>query len=279
MPMTWIEPAVAFSHRGVDIYHCYKDDAAMDYWYSTDANEDEEYDFDVRSLPVPAGVSYDNHALIVAHAIDNGLLDFEDEPELDSIKIELKVDAEGVEPIVVDAQALLDALTLDQLCQLARADWNCSTTGREYVEGLNAQDYQVAAFLASVPAVQEIRIQLDAQKALAHLKSARTDVFWALQCALGRAIAVSGTVDEDLTIRKEVSTFIELSDEQRKAYVELDEAGEPQVDYLGLCADSRLIAKMHKAVRDTAYERIISDAGHGWDPLRANDVRIEASIA
>lgn len=279
MPMTWIEPAVAFSHRGVEIYHSYKGSDALEYWYSTDVSEDEEYDFDVRNLPVPAGVSPDNHALIVAYAIDNGLLDFVEDPELDPIEVELKVNAEGVEPIVVDACALLDAFPLGQLCDLARADWKSSTVGREHIEGLRSQNYQVAAFLASVAGEKEICIQLDEHQVLTYLKGRRTDAFWTLQCALGRAVPVSGFVDKDLTIRKEVRTFVELTDEQRQAFVEFDEVGYPQLDYLGLCADSGLIAKMHETVRDTAYERTISDAEHGWDLLLTNDVRIEAEIA
>lgn len=279
MPMTWIEPEVAFSHRGIDIYHCYKDSDALTCWYNADISEDEDYAFDVRDLPVPAGVDPDDHALIVAHAIDKGLVEFLDEPELDPLTIEMQIAADGVDTVTVEAAALLKSIEPKQLAQLAKAGWGAVPFARQLAESLCKTDYLVAGFFAALPEGQEVRILINEEQALAFLKEKHADTYWALQCALGRAVKVNGTVDEDLTVRKEVHTFVELTDDQREAFVELDEAGEPQLDYLGLCADSRLIAKMHKAVRDTAYERIISDADHGWDPLRASDVRIDAEIA
>lgn len=279
MPMIWTAPEVAFTHRGVDIYLAYKDGAPLAHWYSTDASEQEDYEFDVRDLPVPAGVTLDNHSLIVAHAIDKGLLDFEDEPELDPRTVEMQVSAEGVETVTVEARALLESVDHKQLVQLAKAGWGNVTFAHQLAERLSMMDYLVAGLLAALPEGEEVRIQINADQALAFLKENHRDTYWSLLCALGQAVTVNGTVDEDLTIRKEIRTFVELTDDQRKAFVELDETGEPQLDYLGLCSDSRLIAKLHEAVRDAARERTISDADHGWEPSRPNDVRIEAKIA
>ena len=73
----WIEPELFLSHQDVRVYRTYKDgdmDYMRCYWYTTDIYEREEYEFDVRKLPVPPGVSKDDHAAIIRHAIDHDLL-------------------------------------------------------------------------------------------------------------------------------------------------------------------------------------------------------------
>ncbi len=74
---TWVEPEQFLSHNGVTVYHCYKDedpDYMRSHWYTTDVREREEYEFDVRKLPVPSGVDRGDDAAIIQHAIDSGSL-------------------------------------------------------------------------------------------------------------------------------------------------------------------------------------------------------------
>ena len=72
-----------FEHRGVKIFHAYKDefsDIPLDFWYCTSASApaDSTYEFDVRDLPHYAGdplrASPDEHATAIKAAIDAGLL-------------------------------------------------------------------------------------------------------------------------------------------------------------------------------------------------------------
>ena len=77
----WNPPELFMTHRGVDIYHAYKEDNVQEiltYWFSVPNPEEEgEYlEFDIRELPgyrslQTAGASY--HTLIEA-AIDDGSL-------------------------------------------------------------------------------------------------------------------------------------------------------------------------------------------------------------
>jgi len=56
MPMKYIEPVRAGCHKGVFIYHVYKDgmaDEPSDHWYTTSVTEDPDFEFDVREIKVP----------------------------------------------------------------------------------------------------------------------------------------------------------------------------------------------------------------------------------
>lgn len=53
MPLTWVEPELLMEYKGVYIYHTYKDnflDSPSTYWYTTAENEDDGFEFDIRSL-------------------------------------------------------------------------------------------------------------------------------------------------------------------------------------------------------------------------------------
>lgn len=56
MPWKWVQPEVAYHlPDGRSIYHCYKKygDTMLTYWFTTDPNEDEEYEFDIRDFEYP----------------------------------------------------------------------------------------------------------------------------------------------------------------------------------------------------------------------------------
>ena len=76
MPMSWVEPEVFVEHKGLTVYHAYKDDTdqRLEYSYQTDLGEDSEYEFNVMDLPC-----YDDelsHEEIIKKAIDDGILVF-----------------------------------------------------------------------------------------------------------------------------------------------------------------------------------------------------------
>lgn len=65
MPMIWVEPEVAASYHNQEIYHVYKDNNRMQFWFTTDINQDDQegdydgpdYRFDVREISVPERIS------------------------------------------------------------------------------------------------------------------------------------------------------------------------------------------------------------------------------
>lgn len=84
MPLEWVRPQRFVTRKKVHVYHTYKHETITDtqqYWYTTDVNEEQEFQFDVRDLPVPEGVSRDNHKAIIRSAIDHKRLKLPDEQQ------------------------------------------------------------------------------------------------------------------------------------------------------------------------------------------------------
>lgn len=79
MPMMWTEPAVALEHNGVTVWHTYKNDCMLEYWYTVEESDDDsESDngaqFDVRDLDIEGTT----HEEIIRNAIDAGMLSNEE---------------------------------------------------------------------------------------------------------------------------------------------------------------------------------------------------------
>jgi uncharacterized protein YukJ len=55
MPFKFVPNPLAFTYKGIKIYHTYIDEHAengkSDLWFSVDENDDEEMQFDIRYLP------------------------------------------------------------------------------------------------------------------------------------------------------------------------------------------------------------------------------------
>jgi len=54
MPMKWVPPEAYLMHRGITIYHTYKEgsfEQRWEYWYTTSETESDDYEFDARDLP------------------------------------------------------------------------------------------------------------------------------------------------------------------------------------------------------------------------------------
>lgn len=83
MPWEWIEPEEFLTHRGVQIFHAYKDefsDVPLEFWYSTSstAGSGSPYEFDVRDLPGYRSRyradEVSEHERLIKAAIDAGVL-------------------------------------------------------------------------------------------------------------------------------------------------------------------------------------------------------------
>lgn len=91
MPLQWVEPELFLSHRGVNIYHAYKDeysDISLEFWYSTLSCAGCSYEFDVRDLPgYRSHIEVDEllrHRTVIEAAIDAGILQSEQQFDMDS---------------------------------------------------------------------------------------------------------------------------------------------------------------------------------------------------
>jgi hypothetical protein len=77
----WVPAELALEHKGVRVYHTYRNDemeaGAKIYWFVLDAEDSFDDAFDVRDLAVPREVSDPFERLRTA--VDLGLLPFKDE--------------------------------------------------------------------------------------------------------------------------------------------------------------------------------------------------------
>jgi len=82
MPYRWVPASVFLEHRGVTVYHVYKDDdveqGARQYWFGVREDcSDSDDAFDVRSLPNPSGHDLCTDAgrgATIREAIDAGIM-------------------------------------------------------------------------------------------------------------------------------------------------------------------------------------------------------------
>lgn len=73
MPDTYIPPDEYVEHKGIIVYHTYVDgdyNNPMEYWFTTDVNESQENEFDIRDLK--CFNEDDDFKEIIKKAIDTG---------------------------------------------------------------------------------------------------------------------------------------------------------------------------------------------------------------
>jgi len=117
MPLGWIDPEVALVHRGVPIYHTYKDDDIenrMEYWYSFYVASETEA-FDVRNLVADGRdgdvTKEDERQKIIRLAIEQGALAVPDDCKPDCPHENLCVDEYAVSGAAACATLDRDAHT------------------------------------------------------------------------------------------------------------------------------------------------------------------------
>lgn len=284
MPLKWIEPEVAMTIRGVDIFHTYRNESAENqksYWYSTDISENGDYEFDVRVLPLPSGVRSDQHELIVAHALDNDLLPFEDEPDIQPLLVISSVSKTAAESAVieVDASSWLIEAGIDELVEQAVGGWGKEGRTEHIATWLQSRNYQVATLMHDVQDASTVSVTINGPQALAFLQQSREDAYWEVLSRTGRAVKVEGIVESDVTLRNDAVAYAELSESLFAKYVELDEAGLPQLDVLGLSGEREFCVQADAALRKEAYKATVADGPHNWTVSSTDDIRSHFEIA
>jgi hypothetical protein len=64
MPYEWVDPEMFLEHKGVKVWHCYKDDVVSGCWFTTDPSDcDTEFD---------NGAQFDAWDLIPKESLRNG---------------------------------------------------------------------------------------------------------------------------------------------------------------------------------------------------------------
>lgn len=78
----WVEPEIFLTHKGVTVWHCYKDgeyDRMLHYWFTVTKvdladYDDGEHEFDVRELKAFRPELDDDPDAVIRAAIDSGEL-------------------------------------------------------------------------------------------------------------------------------------------------------------------------------------------------------------
>lgn len=78
---TRIPPELFLEHDGVKIYHTYRDgeaDQRRSFWYTTDEDENENNEFDIRDINIAVGrmglVTEGDHKRVLKTAIERGII-------------------------------------------------------------------------------------------------------------------------------------------------------------------------------------------------------------
>lgn len=287
MPIDFVAPEKVMTVKGVPIFRHYCDMDAnkpSDHWYNTDECESEECLFDVRDLPVPIGVAHDQHALIIAHAIDKGLVHFpidlpEEGPQTQSPVVSGRV-AAPVQSNQVDfdaAQWVLQA-SVDDFVGMAKAGCEGTAEAAAVAEFMKNHDYRVAGFFYSLPyeCRQNWQASINEEEALSLLKEERPEVYGELLCKLNRAVRFSGFVTESLIIQKSVDVIVSLDDLDTVIEEMLikNDAGETVLDIPAMREYTNLNDLAETAVREAAYQQTINDGDHGWEGIACESVEV-----
>ncbi len=248
MPYAWVEPEAFITYKGRTVYHAYNDSPdPIEYWYSASLCDEEGFEFDVRELPVPNGVTPDNHRLIVQSAIDAKLIKFPEESG-----------DEGKAPAMIVASAWSDDHRVevdfdacdyfaqasdDAICALAAIGWRGDLAADAVALHYQDKDYRLARLFhyLSVTALPEdhsgFECSVDRESAMAWLQKHREGLYWQVRAVEGSAVAIQASVEETLTITKFSCTYVEIEQADSEEAV-LDAAYEAIYGHLAIDMES-----------------------------------------
>lgn len=289
MPMTWIEPEELMTHNGVVIYHTYKNDSADDrqsYWYTTDISDDEDFEFDVRDLPVPEGVGAENHRFIIAHAIDRDLIVLADidEIEVPTVQVSAEIWSDDERRAVeFDAAQWLRQAPSSEIIALHDCGWRGDYAADVVGEWMESYDYRVAGlfhYIRNTELPEDLSafdVAVDEASALKYLEDNLPEEYGDLMVHKGLAVRVSGVVDETITIQKHVSGYISVEEPQFQSILFDSETGAKTASGLvDLQIDAEFDEKLASYLREIAYSELItSDGDHGWEVTDSEGVVID----
>lgn len=266
--MTEIDtPDLFLSYAGVDVYHTFKTDTdVLSTYYYTVEQFNEDAEFDVRDLPVPAGVDPSNHTLIMQAAIDAS------EGEFMGITTESQEPAVpvfvGIESFdagyTLDAAEWLAVAPEDQVLALALGDevcpdpWGGNEGADALFQWLTENHYLAASLKAYIEAnpdpegVDRHICAANGEEAMQWLVTHRPELYWKVMVKQGKAKAITGTVTETIVATRTVTT-----------YSECDEGGVVDQE------------TAEEAIREAAYETNLQDFAHGWDLTSESEPEVE----
>jgi hypothetical protein len=89
MPFIWVLPDIAAEKGDRTIYHVYKDDLEMEFWFTADPHQDDsevdygepDYRFDIRDVDLPAAVRQLATQQQLEYIIEHALVPFPEDRE------------------------------------------------------------------------------------------------------------------------------------------------------------------------------------------------------
>jgi hypothetical protein len=277
--MTWIEPETLTVHRGVSVYRTYKNECAdsrLTYWYTTDLIGDEDFEFDVRELPVPEGVEPENHALVIAHAIDQSLIELSDGTDIEpENRYRVRADirsTEFYEELQFDAADWLLEAPVEAIAALQASGWCEEATSSAMVRWLEIRNYKVGGFAhgtrtaSSDNDLRGFEVVIKPEDAESFLHEYNPEKYGEVMHRNKRALKVSGVVEEVVTIEKSVSGYLLIDEPEFQSCLFDSETGEDiENGVLDLRLNSEFDEKLATFLREAAYEQLITDGKHGWE--------------
>lgn len=248
MPLTMTPPEEFMRWKGRAIYHVYREMSGdrREYWYGTCPFESDDFEFDVRDLPVPPGTD-GRHELVIQSAIDAGLIQFPEHTETTEtpvIKATAWSDNRAVE-VAFNAEAYFTVAYDDEIMALAMIEWRGDVAADQVALYYEDRDYRLANlfhYIATTDLPKDLsgfECAVDEESAMAWLRQHREDLYWKIRVAQGTAVAIEAHVEETLTISKFATT-----------YVEAKKAAEEEA----------VLEAAHSAI----YNRLAIDMDSGW---------------
>lgn len=228
MPFIYVSPELLTHYRGVSVFHTYRfgEDSVRSFIYSL-AEDDEDFEFDVRSLTIPNGVNADNHKLIIHYAIDRGLIApllkqggtiTAGEPSLPKVEAEVWTDDHTIE-VVFDAADWLAQASVEDIISLHNIDWRGDLPADNVVLWMQDKDYEVAGLFhylnnTRLPVdFSGFEVSVNEEQAMAYLKAHDINKYWLVREGIGEAKCSKVMVLESRTFKKEFAFFHEVDDQ------------------------------------------------------------------
>lgn len=275
MPMTWIKPEIFMVYNGTTIFHTYingVEDAPSKTVYTASIIEDEDYNFDASTLPLPIGCDDITDAelrikLAIQYAIATDGIPlpyiFEEDPsEYYGIKGTVQSD-DGKHEFGFDASQYFAQAPINELLSHYNENFNSPHQSDQFTEYMTNRDYNFNSLLFCINNVESdtdhcgFKAFVDEPETVMDwLKEYRTDVYWQLRCLAGTAKRLTGAVNEEVNLSKRVY-----------AYIETDVNG-------------NFIEDPIEIISDKAYEKNLLDCfgSHEWDSTTIEEPHVSWKV-
>lgn len=271
MPLTMTPPDEFMRWKDRVIYHVYREmsDDRREYWYGTCPFESNDFEFDVRDLPVPPGTD-GKHELVIQSAIDSGLIQFPEHTETTEtpvIKATAWSDNRAVE-VEFNAGEYFTTAYDDEIMGLAMIEWRGDVEADQVALYYEDRDYRLANlfhYIATTDLPEDFsgfECAVDEESAMSWLRQHRGELYWKIRVAQGTAVAIEAHVEETLTISKFATTHVEPEKAADEEAV-LDAAHSAIYDRLavdmesGWASESSAHGELSATVNKTVFTRAV----------------------